>query len=170
MKKLVALLLFVSVSTFTVSCTNDDDNIQYQDNDTIAEVYDVSNVNFTYDNSVGYYIKRTFSPAIYSSDMVLVYQNTATDNGKKVWTLIPRTVYLSNGNEVDYTFDFTTSDVQIYAGGTFDLTNTEYVRNQTFRILVIPAAQSRTQSTVDYSDYNAVVKHFNIKDGIVKSL
>lgn len=170
MKKFFGLLLIASMATFTVSCTTDDDNYQYQDNDTIAEVYDVNNQTFNYDNNLGHYIKRTFSPALYTSDMVLVYQKTATDNGKNVWTILPRTIYLNDGNEVDYTFDFTSSDVYIYAGGTFNLANTDYVRNQTFRILVVPAVQGKTQNAVDYSNYDEVIKHFNINDKNVKSL
>ena len=163
--------MVASFSTMTItSCTTDDDNYQYQDNDTIAEVYDITNVNFSYDNSIGYYFKSSFSPALYSSDMVLVYQKTATDNGKNVWTLIPRTIYLSDGNEVDYTFDFTTNDIQIYAGGTFDLANTTYVKNQTFRILIVPAVQGKTQNAVDFSNYDEVIKHFNINDKNAKSL
>lgn len=170
MKRLIALLFIATISSFTMSCNDDDSNGNYVDNDTYSEVYDINNVNFGYDNNTGYFIKRSFSKPLYNTDMVLIYQNTAVDNGNKVWTLIPRTIYLNDGNEVDYTFDFTASDVQIYAGATFNLANTEYVTNKSFRVLVIPAALARSQSTVDFSDYNAVVKFYNLNDKKVYKL
>lgn len=172
MKKIFTLLLVAIFSSMTItSCTNDDDYIQYEDNDTIAEVYEIRNASFGYNKDLGYYIENTFKPEIYSSDMVLVYQKTGTESGKNVWTLLPRTIYFNDGNEVNYTFDFTTSDVYIYADATFDLNNTDYIKNQTFRILVIPAygIQPKSQSPVNYNDYNAVVDYYKINDTKVKS-
>lgn len=88
-----------------------------------------------------------------------------------VWQLIPRTLYLQQG-ELDYDFDFSKEDFTIYAGGTYDLSLTPgYLTNQTFRIVIVPGYFSnRMANPVDYSDYNAVIKAFNINDKNVKVL
>ena len=48
------------------------------------------------------------------------------------------------------------------------MTSTEratYLNNQTFRIVLVPASRAnRTVSQVNYEDYNAVVKYFNLKE------
>ena len=75
----------------------------------------------------------------------------------------PITFYLNDGNEVDYNFDFSQYDVQIYAGGTFDLGGSSYVNNKTFRIVFVPADYGKN-AQVDYSDYNNVIQHYHIDD------
>lgn len=162
MKKLLSLFLVALLGLFvTISCTTDD-NGGYVDNDTMSEVYDLKNVSFDYDQ--GYYILRSFTTPLYNSDIVLVYRQTAANNGQPVWKLLPNTTYFTDGNELDYTFDFSVNDVQIYADATFDLANTPYIRNQNFRVVVVPAIFGRSQNTVDFNDYNAVINYYNIND------
>ncbi|RLZ10738.1 hypothetical protein [Faecalibacter macacae] len=168
MKKLLPLFLIALFSVFVVSCTTDDDNYT-QDTDTISSVYDIKNVNFTYDNN-GYNIFRQFQVPLYSSDVVLIYRQSATANGNPVWELLPKTYYLSDGNEVDYTFDFTVNDITIYAGGTFDLTGSEFIRNQTFRVVVIPANFGRSANGINYENYDDVINYYNINDKVIKAL
>lgn len=171
MKKLLSIMLVAMLGVGTVvSCTSDDDGQYYQDQDTIAQVYELKNVNFDLQDG-SYQIYRQFQTPLYNSDMVLVYRQSATSNGAPVWELLPKTIYLNDGNEVDYTFDFTRNDIYIYTGGTFNLANTEFIRNQTFRVLIIPAALGRgTDSPVNYEDYNSVVNYYNIKDHNIKGL
>ena len=48
------------------------------------------------------------------------------------------------------------------------MTNEEksaYLNNQTFRIVLVPASRAgRAASNVNFEDYNAVVKYYNLKE------
>jgi hypothetical protein len=129
-------------------------------------------VNFGYDNQYGYNIYQTLNPQLYPADVLLIYRLSGTINSSTpIWQQIPRTLYLDQG-ELDYDFDFSTQDFTIYAGGTYDLALTPtYINNETFRIVIVPGYLSnRMSNKVDYSDYNAVMKAFNINDSKVKLL
>jgi hypothetical protein len=83
-----------------------------------------------------------------------------------IWQLIPRTLFLTQG-ELDYDFDFSKVDFTIYAGGTFNIAAVpQFINNQTFRIVIIPGYFSKN-ATIDFNDYNAVIKAFNIDDSKV---
>lgn len=155
------------VSVFTVSCDNDDD-VQYVDNDTYAGVIEITR-NFQYNSTEDvYFINQSIS--MEPSDMALVYRLKDGSNNGDVWEQIPRTLYFSGGRELDYDFDFTQKDVQILAGGNYDISTTPtYLNNQTFRIVLVPAGFLNKGATppVDYSDYNAVIKYYNINDSKV---
>ncbi|MCD1118814.1 hypothetical protein [Chryseobacterium turcicum] len=165
------MLAFVSI--FTVSCDNDDDNVVYVDNDTYAGVIEITR-SFQY-NSAGNFgeqhvIRQVIGQyGMQESDKVLVYRLKGVYQGADVWEQTPKTIYFLNGNEVDYDFDFTKNDVQIYVNGNYDVTTTPaYYNNQTFRIVLVPAGYlNKGTSPVDYSDYNAVIKYFNIDDSKV---
>lgn len=159
--------LFAFLFTFNVlSCKSDDDNV---DNDTIAVVYDLSHQNFAWVQN-SWQISRVFSVPLYDSDMVLVYQQVGiTNNGAPIWQQIPITLYLEDGNEVDYNFDFSKYDFVIYAGGTFDLTGTSYIANQTFRVVVIPAGFGKS-ANVDFSNYQSVIDSYHIDDSNPEAL
>ncbi len=160
------MLAFVSI--FTVSCDNNDDDVQYVDNDTVAGVIEITR-NFQYNSSTQqYFINQSISMGV--SDMALVYRLKDMSGTNDVWEQIPKTVYFNNGNEIDYDFDFTKNDVQIYIGANYDLTTTtQFLNNQTFRIVLVPAdfLNKGAKPPVDYSDYNAVIKYFKINDSKV---
>ncbi|MBS1573249.1 MAG: hypothetical protein JST62_12705 [Bacteroidetes bacterium] len=159
---LSALAVF-SLSTI-VSCERTTDVVQAQDNDTYSQMKDVTG---TLNATNSYTISQNIS--ILSTDVVLVYRNiNSNTNGGKVWQLLPKTSYLSGGRELDYNFLFNTQKVEIFTEANFDqstMTSTEkdtYLNNQTFRIVLVPA--SNKNANVDYNDYNAVVKYFNLKE------
>lgn len=169
MKTLVRFF-FLTVFAFTIfSCKSDDDTIyvdpnSYHDNDTYPRIYDLVNANFQWDNG-SYVIYRQFSNAMLSTDVMLVYlKNGQLSDGTPIWQMIPTTLYLNNGLEVDYNFDFTMYDVYIYAGGNFDLNGSPYISNQTFRIVFVPAIPFKGNQSVDYKNYQEVVKRFGIDD------
>ncbi|AZA72959.1 hypothetical protein [Chryseobacterium indoltheticum] len=167
MKKIIPFLMLAFVSVFTVSCDNDDD-VQYVDNDTYAGVIEITR-NFQYNTAEDvYFINQSIS--MEPSDMALVYRLKDGSNNGDVWEQIPRTLYFSGGRELDYDFDFTQKDVQILAGGNYDISTTPtYLNNQTFRIVLVPAGflNKGAKPPVDYSDYNAVIKYYNINDSKV---
>ncbi|MQP52497.1 MULTISPECIES: hypothetical protein [unclassified Flavobacterium] len=171
MKKITLLIAFIGMITLQ-SCTVNEvqDNV---DNDTIAEVFELRNVNFSYNNSTGgYFIYRSLNPQIYASDNVLIYRmSDLIDSNTPVWQLIPRTLYLNEG-ELDYDFDFSREDFTIYADGTYNLSVTpEYIFNQTFRIVIIPGYFSNRSATqVDFNDYNAVIEAYGINPASIKRI
>jgi N-methylhydantoinase B/oxoprolinase/acetone carboxylase alpha subunit len=174
MRKFFPILMLAFVSLFTYSCDDNDDEVQYVDNDTYAGVLEITR-SFQYNSAGAYNEQHVIRQAIsqygmLDSDKVLVYRLKYVDQGNDVWQQIPTKIYLSNGNEVDYDFDFTKNDVQIYVNGTYNVTTTpEYYNNQTFRLVLVPAGflNKGTAPKVDYSDYNAVIKYYNIDDSKV---
>lgn len=162
MKKLLTLLMMAAFSFMIISCdTTRDDRI---DQDTYSVVYDLANVDFIYSAADGYTISRTMN--IYNSDVLLIYRKTGTTStGEAVWQQIPKTIYLAGGNELDYDFDFSSKDFVIYANGNYDISTTpQYINGQTFRIVIVPASFGTQKSQVDHSDYNSVIKYYNIDD------
>jgi hypothetical protein len=161
MKKITLILAFIGMITLQ-SCTVNEDNGNGIDNDTIGEVFEYSNVNFL-PNS--YTVVLNYPHSIFSSDMVLVYRLSDVFQGEDVWKLLPETYYFNDGT-LDYRFDynFTRFDAEVYLEG-YDLGGlSSSVRlNQVFRVVVIPAAFGKN-STADYSDYNKVVKAYNIDE------
>lgn len=165
MKKITYLFAFIGMVALQ-SCTVNEvqDNV---DNDTIAEVFELRNVNFSYNASTGnYFIYRELNPLIFSSDNILIYRMSGSINSNTpIWQLIPRTLFLNEG-ELDYDFDFSREDFTIYADGTYNLSNTpQYINNQTFRIVIIPGFFSNKMANpVDLNDYNAVINYYGIND------
>ena len=160
MKKFLPFLLIAIFGLFAVSCDNRDEVIQNPDSDTYSVVIDIKNENFEFKNNQ-YVINRTFANQLYDSDVVLIYRQNGTISGNPVWQLIPRTLFLTQG-ELDYDFDFTKKDIQIRAGGSYDISTTpQYLNNQTFRVVIVPAS---FKVKVDYNDYNSVIKTFGIDD------
>ena len=172
MKKITLLIAFIGMIALQ-SCTVNEENDNV-DNDTIAEDFELINVNFSYNSSTGgYFIYRSLNPQIYASDNILIYRmSDLIDSNTPVWQLIPRTLYLSGGDELDYDYDFSREDFTIYANGTYNLSETpEYIFNQTFRIVIIPGYFSnRSDVQVDFNDYNAVIETFGINPNNIKNL
>ena len=173
MKKFFSLLFLSVFALFMVSCNNSDDD-NYVDNDTYPHVIDITE---NFKNSDGsnadylYGINKGFSTPLYNTGVVLIYRRDVS-SGTAVWKLLPKTYYFQEG-EMDYTFDFTVNDVQIYADSNFNLTSQDatfkstYLNNQTFRVVLIPASG---RVTVNYEDYNEVIQKYNIDDSNVTKL
>lgn len=159
-------------SVVAVSCDDRNDDVIVQGTDTYPVVLDINNVNFSNNAQSGYFITRSFTKPLPSTDVVLIYRKIGTaSDGSPVWQSIPRTFYLANGDEFDYDFDFTKNDIMIYASGTYDISTTpQYLNGQTFRVVLVPASSGNKNANVDYSDYNSVVRYFNIDDSKVKTL
>ena len=163
-------MLLAIFSFAIVSCDTRNDDVNTQDNDTYPVVLDINNTNFSFDAQDGYFIERSFTKPLVSTDVVLIYRKAGTaSDGSAVWQSIPRTLYLDNGDELDYDFDFTRNDIMIYANGNYDISTTpEFINNQTFRVVLVPASASSRNANVDYSNYESVIKYFNIDDSKVK--
>lgn len=162
MKKITLLLAFIGMIGLS-SCTREEVIVQNgNDNDTIAEVFEVTR-SFGPANNFSSLVQ--FGQPIFASDMVLVYHLFDVVNGADVWRLMPQTYYLDSGAALDYNFDFTRFDVNIFLDSDFPLTTIPpvWTQNQTFRILIIPAFRSGKTSQIDLKDYNEVVKFYGLK-------
>lgn len=166
MKRIALLLCFVAAGLLT-SCEGDRGPAGPAGPDSL--IYELLNVNFAPDGGQ-YRIYRTFDQDIqgnlFDSETVLVYRMNGTiDANTPIWQLIPRTLYLEEG-ELDYDYDFSVEDLAIYARGTYDLSTTpEFLSNQTFRIVIIPG--SFLNRGLDFNDYNAVIRALDIDDSKV---
>ena len=177
MRKFLPILMFAFVSFFIYSCDNNDDEVVV-DNTVYAQVRDVTGT-FTSTNN----FKISQGLNIPTTDVVLVYRNVGTGSGANaVWQLIPKTYYLDDNvafpanRELDYNFDFTTQDVEIRTEANFNqatqITGSEvsqYLTNQTFRIVLIPGTSGKNTNSVNTSDYNAVIKYYNLNDSNVSN-
>ena len=157
MKKITLVLAFIGMITLSGCTVNEIVDKDIQDNDTVAEVFELRNVNFGSLNNFNYEIYKPLNPNILSSDQILIYRMSGTINSSTpIWQLIPRTIYFSNGDELDYDFDFSRIDFTISASGTYALNlRPEYINNQTFRIVIIPGYFS---GKMDYSNINNVME------------
>lgn len=175
MRKYLPLFLLAFASLFIYSC-DDNNDVPFQDYDTIGATYDITNPVFT--NVVGtnaYEYVRNLPQTLQGGDMILFY--VAALNGDPVWKPMPYTFYPSGGGVVDYTGDFSSGDIALYVDADFALANTTYISPQRkFRIVIVPAdhygnlKMANGSSPVDLKDYNAVIKYFNIDDSKTKVL
>ena len=169
MKKILTLFAVLGLFAFS-SCSNDDNG----DGNNISQVFELQNINFSYNANDGYNIYKKFDRLLYDDDVVLIYRLSGTiDANTPIWQLIPRTIYPSGTRELDYDFDFSREDFTIYAGGNYDLALTPaYLNNQTFRIVVVPGSPDGVAKSAqpDYSDYYKVIQKYNIDDSNVKKL
>ena len=158
MKRITIILAFIGMITLQGCTVNDN----HTDSDTISEVFEYSNVNFVPNN---FSVILAYPHAIFSSDMVLVYRLSGNFQGQDIWKLVPDTYYFDDGTlDFEYNYDFTRFDVNVYLNG-FDLASisTAYRLNQVFRVVIIPGYFGKN-SSLDYSEYNAVIKAFNIDE------
>lgn len=168
MKKILTLFAVVGLMAFS-SCSNNDD----VDNDTIPQAFEIKNTNFTFNAQDGYNIYGTFQNwvggELFNDETVLIYRLKGTiDSQTPVWQLIPTTLFFDNGDEITYDYDFSKEDFKIYVGANFNLSaSSQFVTNQTFRIVIIP---SYLASTVNKSNYLDVMKAAKLTESQVKNI
>ncbi|WBL23590.1 hypothetical protein [Zunongwangia sp. HRR-M8] len=109
---------------------------------------------------------------VFGSDAVLVYLLEKEDDGKDVWTLLPQTFYLEGGGQMQYNYNHTLDDVNIYLQGNIALETLgeDFTVDQTFRIVIVPSGVLAKNNNIDISDYKAVMKASNIRENAVKKL
>ncbi|WP_439555991.1 hypothetical protein [Dyadobacter sp.] len=174
-KKLIPLLL-VFVALFQ-GCRGPEGPQGPVGDELIGETIDLVGVNFTADNDYEYSMSWDQAKLkVYEGDAVLIYSNWETVNSGNqqvdAFRLLPLTVYLPNGI-LSYNFDRTINDFRIFLDGTANRGTLDpvYTRNQEFRIIVIPSEfAARTSGALDYNDYNAVVKAFNIDESKIRKV
>lgn len=165
MKNYFTILLLALFGFLAVSCTDRNDDVLVDDNDTYPMMRDVTG---TFNSGNSYTINQGINIA--TTDVVLVYRNiNSASGGSAVWQLLPKTEFLTGGRELDYNFLFDTANIEIYTEANFDQATlsaaeaTTYLNNQRFRIVLIPASQGK-DANVKYEDYQSVIKFYNIPD------
>jgi hypothetical protein len=104
---------------------------------------------------------------VFESDKILVYHLWDVNGNTDVWRQLPQVVFFNQGI-LQMNFDFTIFDVRLFLEANFpliELTNT-FLNDWVSRIVVVPAALQNEAITngLDFSDYNAVIEYFNLKD------
>ncbi|WP_313270157.1 hypothetical protein [Epilithonimonas vandammei] len=169
MKKLFPFLLLFITSFILFNC-KEDDEVQVQVD--YPAVYDLRNVNFSYNATDGWTYGQSFTKPLLDQDYVVIFRQTGTSGNAAVWQQIPRTLYLDQG-ELDYDFDFSKNDFMIYAGGTYDLSTTpQYLNNQTFRVVLVPAVYGKNATLEDLKklSYEEIIAKYNIDESKVGTL
>lgn len=154
--------------------------------ETSSPVHDGSNADGSLMGSV-FEIKGDFKPSndfsllytfpsffkVYDSDIVLVYilwDQVKDQYGKDqdVWRLLPQTVVLDEGI-LQYNFDYTLKDVNIFLGGSIDLNTLlpAEALDQVFRIVVLPA-DFALYNSLDLKNFGLVLKAINVQPGAIK--
>ncbi|SFI82669.1 hypothetical protein [Myroides guanonis] len=122
-----------------------------------------------------------FSIPLYDEDIVLVYfLDAKTDNGTKVWRMLPQKYYIDVNNneyEVDYNFDFTRYDFRLFLSSNYPnidiIGNGAWTRRLEFRAVVLEGAfgnsriASSQSSIPETIEYETLAKKYNIKESDV---
>ncbi len=149
MKTLAQLLIFFATISL-VSCEGPmgPEGPPGVDGDAIiGTVFEIED-DFTSNNDYRLVFKYPSSFKMYDTDIVLVYMLWEVHDGKDVWRLMPQTVVLkeiyddwAETDVLQYNFDYTVSDVQIFLEGTLDFSTLlpGETKGQVFRIVVLPA-------------------------------
>ena len=167
MKRITLLIAFIGMITLQ-GCSVNESPQNVVDNDTISEVFEFSNVDFVPND---YSVILDYPHDIYASDMVLVYRLSGVFQGEDIWKLQPESFFFDDGTlDFQYGFNFTRFDTEVYMEG-FDLVTVSdsYRLNQIFRVVIIPGYFGN-KSTLNYKDYNAVMKALNIDESKVQKI
>ena len=174
MKTITAIFIIVTAITFT-SCEGPVGPPGEPGVNILGTVFEIQG-DFTADNSYLLYYQFPNNFEVYNSDVVLVYILWEQSNGLDVWRLMPQTVALktiypdwSETDVLQYNFDYTYQDVQIFLEGTMDLSTLlpAETDNQVFRIVVVPA-DFVAQKSVDINDLNSLLKRPELKIDPIK--
>jgi len=171
MKKILTLFAVVGLMAFT-SCEGPEGPRGIDA--PIPYVYEMNNVNFA-----GPDFAATSTPSgMLSGDNVLVYELVSAPNAVDSWALLPQIYYFNNGTETaQYNFNFSKNRVTVFIDGSLsDLSQlpASFRLGKTFRVVIIPGDDGinakKSVNKADYSDYNAVIKKYNIDDSNVKKI
>lgn len=179
MKKIFTLLF---CSALIVSCTSDGPQGPPGppgpqgppgDGGIIGSVIDYEGVNFNAGNE--YSFLADFNDAgieVFETDAVLVYMKVGEDGTAggapvEVFRMLPQTYYI-DGGALQFNFDFTFFDVNIFLDGTVDLAavDNSFTQNRVFRIVIVPAEFAATG--VNMADMKAVLNELNITQQDIK--
>ncbi|WP_372638546.1 hypothetical protein [Fodinibius sp.] len=97
---------------------------------------------------------------MYETDIIAVYWLWDVDEeAGDVWQPLPASVYFDDGGEMQYAFDHTAGDVQLFLYGNVDLSTVgdDYTQEQFFKVVILPVEYVETNN-VDMSNMQEVMK------------
>lgn len=180
MKKILPLILLAGLGFLAYSCDNSNDDPVVvnpgKDYDTFPVMFDAPG-SFTVGNNYSLIADISIEP----TDVVLVYRRVGD-----AWQQIPKTVYVdpstsTSPRRFEYNFVFSNKAVQVrIENQNFNLSTltadqaNDFLNNQTFRVVLVPAdplkKNAKSSNSVDLSDYNAVVKYYNLDESKIKTI
>jgi hypothetical protein len=166
MKRIIFLIAIVG-SVVLTSCEGPQGDTGYSAESAVLEY---PHVNLTLDQNGDYTFYRQISSNL--EDNVVIYRLSGTiDSQTPIWQPIPRTLYLDNGKEFDYDYDFSREDFKIYARGNYNIETTpNYLYNQTFRVVIIPGNFANKGINLTQMDYKSLIAKFDIDDTKIKTM
>lgn len=106
----------------------------------VGSAYEVQ-ASFTEENNYSVFSAFPDNIEVLESDIVVVYLLWEVDQstGNDVWQQLPVSVFFDDG-ELQYAFDHTLADVQLFLTGDTDLSTVgdEFTQDQIFRIAILP--------------------------------
>lgn len=176
MKKIYFLLSVLAFSL--VSCSGDDGPIGPPGpqgpqgpagvDGLIGTVFDIQG-DFTVENDFSLFAEfADFTDVeVFETDVVLVYLQVGQDGeagGEPVYLyrLLPQTYYLDGGETMQYNYDYTFFDVNIFLDASVPLENLTpaFTDDQVFRVAIIPAEMAQN-TNLDVSNYQEVMSAIN---------
>lgn len=132
----------------------------------VGETYEVANISFS-PNANDFQFK--FPEGLVDGDAVLVYRLEAVEDGLDIWEPLPTATFtFSDGNFLQYRFNYTLGDVFIIAeSNNLSTIDQALVKNQVFRIVVVP---SDMVSSLDTNNLEAVMKSLNMNEKNVQKI
>jgi hypothetical protein len=138
----------------------------------LGSVFEIKG-DFKPSNDFSLYFEFPKTIEVFESDVVLVYilwDQVEGNSGKvlDVWRLLPQTVVLNDGI-LQYNFDYTWLDVQIFLGGSIDFNTLlpSEALDQIFRIVVLPAYFAKN-NVLDVYDFNLLMKTLRLNSADVQ--
>lgn len=170
MKKILSILVAGTFGLMLSSCSRSDDRTVVKNQTNVSASAMVYEATGSFSEANQYTLIYDFPRRLNYTDNVLVYKKKMIEDGLVVWEPIPKTLYIENGKfELDYGFDFTVSDVKIFARGNYDIsTKPQYLQDQTFRMVVVPSLAGKVK--INYDNYEEVIKFYNIDDEKVSKI
>jgi hypothetical protein len=173
MKKIITLLAVVAMFGFQ-GCEGPEgppgQDGQKGDPGYVNEVFETT---ITFASGNNYEKIFALNPKIHSGDNLLIYELVNKNDGIDTWALLPQVYYFTGGTaQYNYNFSYDQFSIFIDASFSFSQLPTTFTSNKRFRIVIIPGYLSSTGKSAkpDYSDYNAVIKKYNIDDSKIKTI
>lgn len=128
--------------------------------------------NFSFNSIDGYIISDSFSKYLntdlYQNESVLVYRLEGKNGaGSDVWQLIPTTIFFPNNQSITYDYNFSKQSFTIFVGGDNIGGRPDYINQQVFRFVIIPADFG---GLLNKSNYLDVMKSLKLNESEIKNI
>jgi hypothetical protein len=140
----------------------------------LGNVYEIE-VNFTPQNGYGIITEFPNNFEVFESDVVLVYllegQLSDPTGPVDVWSQLPQTFYLDNGDQVVYNFNHTFFNAEIFLDGNanLDILPFTFTENQVFRIAILPAEFAENYDVSTFTKLNQALQKENVQLNLISA-